>query len=61
MLWLELIGVLAMQGYDLYASLGVFQQCHYHLDRYRNWIADEFSIQRVWKRIQLLLPFSFPA
>lgn len=57
MLWLELIGVLAMQGHDLYASLGVFQQCHYHLDRYRNWIADEFSIQRVWKRIQLLLPF----
>lgn len=57
MLWIEIIGLLAMQAYDLHSSLAVFQQCHYHIDRYRNWIADAFSIPRVWHRICSFLPF----
>ena len=57
MRWLEIFGLLALQLYDLRSALTVFQQCHYHLDRYQNWIADAFSIERVWRRIRAFLPF----
>lgn len=57
LLCLELVGLIALQLYDLHYALTVFQQCHYHIDRYRNWCADRFSIPRVWRRIQSFLPF----
>lgn len=59
MLGLEILGLIALQLYDLHYALSVFQQCHYHLDRYRNWVAEHFSIQRLWRRIQSFLPFLF--
>ena len=59
MLGLEILGLIALQLYDLHYALSVFQQCHYHLDRYRNWVAEHFSIQRLWRRIQSFLPFCF--
>ena len=36
MLGLEILGLIALQLYDLHYALSVFQQCHYHgSDRYR--------------------------
>ena len=51
--------MIALQLYDLHYALSVFQQCHYHRDRYRNWIADHFSLRKIWKRIRSFLPFLF--
>ena len=59
MLYLEIAGLIALQLYDLHYALSVFQQCHYHRDRYRNWIADHFSLRKIWKRIRSFLPFLF--
>ena len=43
MLYLEIAGLIALQLYDLHYALSVFQQCHYHRDRYRNWITKDLE------------------
>lgn len=35
----------------------MFQQCHYHIDRYRDWIIERISLAAAVRRIAHYLPF----
>ena len=44
MIWIEIAALIALQIQDGYRALKVFQQCHYHIDRYRDWIIERISL-----------------
>ena len=57
MIWIEVLALIALQIQDGYRALKVFQQCHYHIDRYRDWIIERISIAAAARRIMHYLPF----
>lgn len=57
MIWIEIAALIALQIQDGYRALKVFQQCHYHIDRYRDWIIERISLAAAVRRIAHYLPF----